>query len=48
MIDEPVSLEKHDPLWGEYFEQERERIKIALALDSTAIEHIVSTAISGI
>ncbi len=48
MIDEPMHLEKYDPLWGKYFVQEQKRIRVALHLDSTAIQHIGSTAISDI
>jgi GrpB-like predicted nucleotidyltransferase (UPF0157 family) len=48
MIDEPIHLEKHDLLWQQYFIQERERIRQILHDDSTAIQHIGSTAISSI
>lgn len=48
MIDELIHLEKHDPSWGQSFIQEQERIKATLHLDSTAIQHIGSTAVSGI
>lgn len=48
MIDEPVHLEKHAPLWEKCFVQEQERIKVTLHVDSTAIQHIGSTAISDI
>jgi GrpB-like predicted nucleotidyltransferase (UPF0157 family) len=48
MIDEPVHLEKHDPLWKEYFVNEQKRIQLNLQIELTAIEHIGSTAISNI
>ena len=48
MIDEPIHLEKHDSSWGQSFIQEQERIRALLHLDSDAIQHIGSTAVSGI
>lgn len=48
MIDEPVYLEKHNPFWKKYFIDEQQRIKTALDIDSTSIEHIGSTAIPNI
>ncbi|NJN59711.1 MAG: GrpB family protein [Leptolyngbyaceae cyanobacterium SL_5_9] len=48
MIDEPIYLEKHDPLWKQQFIREQERIRIALQIDPTVIQHIGSTAISNI
>lgn len=48
MIDEPIHLEKHHPSWEQSFIQEQERIRVTLHLDSTAIEHIGSTAVFGI
>lgn len=48
MVDEPIHLEKHDPLRGQCFIQEQERIRVTLRVDSTAIQHIGSTAISDI
>ncbi len=47
-IDEPVLLETYDPTWPQYFEQERDRMCVALGFDVTAIEHIGSTAVSGL
>lgn len=48
MIDEPVHLEKYSSLWKEYFVPVHERLKLSLQLDSTAIQHIGSTAIENI
>lgn len=48
MIDEPIHLEKHNLLWQQHFIEERERIRQTLHVDSTAIQHIGSTAISNI
>lgn len=48
IIDELINLEKHSPLWREYFVCEQERLKETLQLDSNAIEHIGSTAIANI
>lgn len=48
MIDEPVHLVKHNPLWKEYFIQEQERLRLTLQIDSNTIQHIGSTAISDI
>jgi GrpB-like predicted nucleotidyltransferase (UPF0157 family) len=48
MIDEPVHLEKYNPLWKEYFINEQKRIQLNLQIELTAIEHIGSTAISNI
>ncbi len=36
-IDEPIHLESHDPAWPRYFEQERNRMSVALGLDMAAI-----------
>ncbi len=47
-IDEPIHLESHDPAWPRYFEQERNRMCVALGLDTAAIEHIGSTAVFGL
>jgi GrpB-like predicted nucleotidyltransferase (UPF0157 family) len=45
MIDELIHLEKHNPLWKEYFVDEQKRLQINLQVDLTAIQHIGSTAI---
>ena len=48
MIDEPIHLEKHNPFWEQSSIQEQERIRATLHLDSTSIQQIGSTAVSGI
>jgi len=48
MIDEPIHLEQHRLEWQQDFIQEQKRIQVALRIDSSAIQHIGSTAISGI
>jgi GrpB-like predicted nucleotidyltransferase (UPF0157 family) len=48
MLDEPIHLKQHNPLWKDYFNQEQERIRTRLPLNKIAIQHIGSTAISGI
>ena len=48
MIDEPIHLQKHDPLWRKRFVQEQERIKETLHIGPTVIQHIGSTAIPSI
>jgi len=47
-IDEPVHLEAYNPLWPQYFERERQRIADALRLNISRVEHIGSTAVSGL
>lgn len=48
MIDEPIHLESHKPIWQHYFNQEQKRIQNTLQIELNAIQHIGSTAIFGI
>lgn len=48
MIDEPIHLDQHRPEWQQDFVQEQQRIQVGLQVESNAIQHIGSTAISGI
>lgn len=48
MLDEPIHLEKHNPLWKQCFIQEQKRIQQLLHINPTVVEHIGSTAIPGI
>jgi GrpB-like predicted nucleotidyltransferase (UPF0157 family) len=48
MVDEPVHLEKYNPLWKKFFVDEQKRLQMNLQVDSTVIQHIGSTAILNI
>lgn len=43
-----VIIVKYNPLWIEQFEQEKERIQLALGNKAVSIEHIGSTSIRGL
>ncbi len=47
-INEPVSLQAHDPAWSRAFELERDRLQRVLPGVFVAIEHIGSTAVAGL
>ncbi len=44
----PVIIEDYDPRWPEYFEMLRSRIGAALGSLAAAIEHVGSTAVTGL
>jgi len=44
----PIIIEEYDPRWSEQYEQLRSRIAAALGPIAVAIEHVGSTAISGL
>lgn len=43
----PIILVKHNPIWSEWYDLERERLRSILP-DLCRINHIGSTAVSGI
>jgi GrpB-like predicted nucleotidyltransferase (UPF0157 family) len=47
-MDEPVMIVDYDPQWPVRYEEERERIIIAIGNDIDDIEHIGSTAVPGL
>jgi GrpB-like predicted nucleotidyltransferase (UPF0157 family) len=47
-VDEPVSLSAHDPLWPVAAAEEMERIASSLGTSAGNLEHIGSTAVSGL
>jgi len=47
-IDESVSLREHDPSWALAFELERDRLHMLVPGTFMAIEHIGSTAVTGL
>jgi GrpB-like predicted nucleotidyltransferase (UPF0157 family) len=47
-INEEVSLHQHDPAWAQVFDLERRRLQSLLPGCFRAIEHIGSTAVSGL
>jgi len=48
MLDEPIHLESHQPGWAAEFRHEQNRIAASLGVSPSAIEHIGSTAVSGL
>jgi len=47
MIDEAVHLESFRPQWEQVFVAERNRLATCLKVEPNTIEHIGSTAVSG-
>jgi len=47
MLDENITIVSYDPLWTELFAAESKKIKNAIRLGEIYIEHIGSTAVSG-
>ncbi|MGI6082986.1 MAG: GrpB family protein [Limnochordia bacterium] len=47
-LDEEIVVVEYDPAWPEAFSQEQERICRAMGLPKTDVEHIGSTAVSGL
>jgi len=47
-VDGPITLEKANPDWPRWFEQERMKIERALGARALRVEHVGSTAIPGL
>ena len=47
-VDGSVTLAEPDPVWGEWYAREEERIRTALGSRTLAVEHVGSTSVPGL